>query len=155
MRLLRGRAGWWYIGRSGTALVPESLVHNGELTGTGIAQLTAAGLDRPAEPDHYSLTLVTATACNLSCPYCFQNTATGTRRIARAVLGPEVIAAALAFTVVAQVVGEHVVTGVVQDRRAQLPAEPVRHARRHRRNALNSVHSSRFRRVRVTRRRPA
>ncbi|SDG86170.1 uncharacterized protein SAMN05216553_112148 [Lentzea fradiae] len=84
MRLVRGAHGWWCIGRSATALLPEGLVAGGKLTPEGLSQVRAAGVDVVPEPDHYSLTVVTSTGCNLGCSYCFQNSPDGRRRIAPA-----------------------------------------------------------------------
>ncbi|OLR92331.1 radical SAM protein [Actinokineospora bangkokensis] len=98
MRLLRGRSGWWYVGRTGTALVPDGLVRGGGLTADGARLVSAAGLDAAPDPDHYSLTVVTDTRCNLACPYCFQNEPTGARAIAAARLTDEVIASIVGFT---------------------------------------------------------
>ncbi|HEX3648408.1 MAG TPA: radical SAM protein, partial [Pseudonocardiaceae bacterium] len=75
MRLIRGRDGWWCITRSGTALVPDSLVHQGKLTDEAMRQLAAAGVGGVPDARRYRLTVVTATGCNLGCPYCFQNSA--------------------------------------------------------------------------------
>ncbi|GHH54342.1 radical SAM protein [Lentzea cavernae] len=97
MRLVQGRNGWWCIGRSATALLPDGLVHNGDLTPEGRVQLRAAGIDEVPEPDHYSLTVVTSTGCNLGCSYCFQNTPDGRRRIAPARLDARNVARCLSF----------------------------------------------------------
>jgi uncharacterized protein len=72
-RLMRGRRGWWCVGPGGTALVPRSLVSDGRLTVQGMAEVGRLGLLTPPT-DHYNITVVTATGCNLGCPYCFQNT---------------------------------------------------------------------------------
>ncbi|HKN98688.1 MAG TPA: radical SAM protein [Pseudonocardiaceae bacterium] len=103
MRLIRGSAGWWCITRSGTALVPDSLVHQGKLTHEAMRQLAAAGVGRVPDVRRYRLTVVTATGCNLGCPYCFQNSAParpGTfapARIAAAVLDSGTITEIVAF----------------------------------------------------------
>ena len=103
MRLIRGRDGWWCITRAGTALIPASLMREGQLSAEGRRQVSEAGLDRALTPDHYSLTVVTTTQCNLGCSYCFQNVASpapGTfapPRIAQATLGPDTLSATAAF----------------------------------------------------------
>ncbi|HEX7303569.1 radical SAM protein [Lentzea sp.] len=97
MRLVRGADGWWCIGRSATALLPDGLVVGGELTAEGRRQVAVAGVDDVPVPDHYSLTVVTSTACNLGCSYCFQNTPDGRRRIAPARLDARTTAACVAF----------------------------------------------------------
>lgn len=97
MRLLRGADGWWCIGRSATALLPDGLVAGGRLTPEGLSQVRAAGVDVVPEPDHYSLTVVTSTGCNLGCSYCFQNSPDGRRRIAPARLDARNVAKCLAF----------------------------------------------------------
>jgi uncharacterized protein len=75
MRLVEGRWGWWCVTATGVALVPAELVHDGTLTADGAAALADAGLRETGPTRHYSLTVVTASGCNLGCPYCFQNTA--------------------------------------------------------------------------------
>lgn len=103
MRLIRGRDGWWYISRQGTALIPESLVTDGQLSAEGARQVSDARLDSVASPDHYGLTVLTTTACNLGCPYCFQNAAPSQsgagapRGITRSVLGADMINATVSF----------------------------------------------------------
>jgi uncharacterized protein len=105
MRLIRGSEGWWFISRAGTALIPDMLVRDGRLSAEGSRQVSAAGLDRMPAPRHYSLTVLTATACNLTCPYCFQNAAqaqpgaVAARGIARAVLDETTIGATVSFAV--------------------------------------------------------
>jgi uncharacterized protein len=105
MRLIRGSDGWWFIGRAGTALIPEMLVRDGRLSAEGSRQVSAAGLDRMPPPRHYSLTVLTTTACNLACPYCFQNAAppqrgaVAPRGIASAVLDEPTIGATVSFAV--------------------------------------------------------
>ncbi|SER49035.1 radical SAM protein [Lentzea albida] len=98
MRLVRGENGWWCIGRSATALLPDRLVENGDLTAEGREQLNAMGIDVVQAPDHYSLTVVTSTGCNLGCSYCFQNTPDGRRRIAPARLDARTVARCVEFT---------------------------------------------------------
>jgi uncharacterized protein len=103
MRLIRGQDGWWYIGRRGTALIPDALVRDGRLTAAGARQVSAAGLDHEVAPEHYSLTVLTTTKCNLGCPYCFQNSTPlrpgvpAPRRIARSVLDQDTIDATVSF----------------------------------------------------------
>lgn len=98
MRLVRGENGWWCIGRSATALVPDGLVRDGRVTAEGRERLAEAGIDRVPEPDHYSLTVVTSTGCNLGCSYCFQNTPDGRRRIAPARIDARNVARCVEFT---------------------------------------------------------
>ncbi|MFD4639001.1 radical SAM protein [Lentzea sp. NPDC058436] len=97
MRLVRGENGWWCIGRSATALLPDGLVRDGDLTSEGRVQLARTGIDAVPEPDHYSLTVVTSTSCNLGCSYCFQNTPDGRRRIAPARLDARNVARCVEF----------------------------------------------------------
>jgi uncharacterized protein len=103
MRLIRGHDGWWYIGRNGTALIPDALVTDGQLSAEGARQVSVAHLDGAALPDHYGLTVLTTTACNLGCPYCFQNAAPplsgagASRGIARSMLGADMIDATVSF----------------------------------------------------------
>jgi uncharacterized protein len=103
MRLIAGRWGWWCIAAAGTALVPDGLVHDGALTPAGLAAVESAGLLTPRPVRHYSLTVVTASACNLGCPYCFQNTGPAAAgrfdppRIPRSRLDPSTVGALVAF----------------------------------------------------------
>lgn len=71
--MLRGRAGWWCVGSSGSALLPEGWVDDGRLTADRLAALET--IVRPPAADTYALTVLTTTVCNLGCSYCFQNTA--------------------------------------------------------------------------------
>jgi uncharacterized protein len=74
MRVIEGRSGVWYLGPGGTVLLPHRLHEDGRLTSEGRAELERANVAVPDPLHHYSLTVVTSTACNLGCPYCFQNT---------------------------------------------------------------------------------
>jgi uncharacterized protein len=102
MRLVQGRSGWWCIASSGTALVPASLVcadplGAGRLTDGGRVALELTGITAPKPVGSYALTVLVTTACNLGCPYCFQNTGTvpagrfDPPRIPRATLTPRTI----------------------------------------------------------------
>lgn len=104
MRLIPGRSGWWYLTATGVALVPEGLVRDGALTAAGSAAVAAAGLRETRRIRRYSLTVVTATGCNLGCPYCFQNTAPAAsgrfdpRRIPASTLDSSTVDALVSFT---------------------------------------------------------
>jgi uncharacterized protein len=104
MRLVQGRHGWWYVGRSRAALLPPSYIDGGALTESARAEVDRLGLSAVPTPNHYSLTVLTATSCNLGCGYCFQNTGPAEPgrfnppRIARSLLGAEVTDRIVAFT---------------------------------------------------------
>jgi uncharacterized protein len=75
-RLLKAAHGYWYLGRQRLVrLGAASVGSDGELLPEVRRQLDAAGVDDPPALPEYSLTVLTATACNLGCAYCFQNTA--------------------------------------------------------------------------------
>ena len=74
-RLLRGEYGWWYLAeRKLLLLAPAAVDDEGLLRPEVDAQLRAAGVNDPGPRPPYSLTVLTTTACNLGCAYCFQNT---------------------------------------------------------------------------------
>lgn len=104
-RLLKGAECWWYLGPRGIAqLRDEHLDGNGALTPSARGRLTEAGLCRRSRIGVYALTVLTSTACNLGCSYCFQNVAQdpagGARppRIAKIALTPSTIGRILEFT---------------------------------------------------------
>ncbi|MFJ3231110.1 radical SAM protein [Streptomyces sp. NPDC086787] len=74
VRVLEGKSGIWCLGPAGTALLPTRFAEGGQLTPEGHAEVTRVGITRKRPARSYSLTVVTATHCNLGCPYCFQNT---------------------------------------------------------------------------------
>ncbi|MFE9452210.1 radical SAM protein [Streptomyces sp. NPDC006739] len=74
MKVLEGKSGIWCLGPGGVALLPPAFAEAGRLTPEGQAEVRRVGIDRKRPADRYSLTVVTATNCNLGCPYCFQNT---------------------------------------------------------------------------------
>ncbi|CAM5659792.1 GTP 3',8-cyclase [Streptomyces californicus] len=104
LRILEGRSGVWCQGTSGTLLLPFSHAEDGLLTAEGRAAVARSGIAEERPPRRYSLTVVTATDCNLGCPYCFQNTAPAEPgrfdppRIPRAVLDDATIEKIAAFT---------------------------------------------------------
>jgi uncharacterized protein len=74
-RLLRGAHGWWYLAERKLLLLgPAAVDEAGRLRPGLDRQLRAAGVNDPGPRPPYSLTVLTATACNLGCAYCFQNT---------------------------------------------------------------------------------
>jgi uncharacterized protein len=103
-RLIRGEAGWWYLGTRGLLLLHPTAVAEGRPSTAADRQLRAAGVDGPAAQRAYSLTVLTTTTCNLGCAYCFQNAAPdpvgGTRppRIASSSLSRDTVRRILAFT---------------------------------------------------------
>ena len=75
-RLVRGEFGWWFIGNNTWTLIRAECVHDdGRLDDEVDTFLTSAGAYRRSGPRCFSLTVLTTTACNLGCGYCFQNTA--------------------------------------------------------------------------------
>ncbi len=74
-RLLRGEHGWWYLAERKLMLLgPSAVDDTGRLRPDVDERLRAAGVNDPRPRPPYSLTVLTATACNLGCAYCFQNT---------------------------------------------------------------------------------
>jgi uncharacterized protein len=103
-RLLKGAHGFWYLGRRSLVRLDAGAVgSDGALRPEVRAALDAAGIDDPPALPEYSLTVLTATACNLGCAYCFQNVAPdaagGSRppRIASALLTRQTAARILQF----------------------------------------------------------
>jgi uncharacterized protein len=75
-RIIRGSSCWWFLGPGGTARLSERhLTAERVLRPAAESSLRAAGLLSAPAPRNYSLTVLTSTACNLGCGYCFQNTA--------------------------------------------------------------------------------
>src|SRR5664279_2345309 len=75
-RLIRSEHGWWFIGnQTWTLLKADAVRPDGTLRDDIDAFLRAVGAYRRRCPESYSLTVLTATNCNLGCGYCFQNTA--------------------------------------------------------------------------------
>ncbi|MFJ2954997.1 radical SAM protein [Streptomyces sp. NPDC087270] len=104
MRVLEGKSGVWYLGPGSTVLMPKRFHDGGRLTAEGQAELERFGVEQPKPAARYSLTVVTSTACNLGCPYCFQNTEAARPgrfdppRIPREVLDGPMIDKIVAFT---------------------------------------------------------
>ncbi|WP_112264082.1 radical SAM protein [Lentzea terrae] len=75
-RLLKGARGWWYLGGHKLLLLGDAAVDSGgRLRSVVEHRLNAMGVNGPAPRPAYALTVLTASACNLGCAYCFQNTA--------------------------------------------------------------------------------
>ena len=75
-RRIKSARGWWFIGnQTWTLLRPEHVRRDGTLREDIDAFLRENGAYRPRTPKSFSLTVLTSTACNLGCGYCFQNTA--------------------------------------------------------------------------------
>src|ERR1700733_14334516 len=75
-RVLRSQYGWWFIGnRTWTLLRPDQVGPEGTVRADADDFLRRGGAYRPRTPSSFSLTVLTSTACNLGCGYCFQNTA--------------------------------------------------------------------------------
>ena len=103
-RIIKGKRNWWFIGPGGLARLDA-----GHLTGDGTlktateGRLREQGMFNAVPTRTYSLTVLTTTACNLGCGYCFQNTgqdeAGGSRppRISYARLTPNRITSVLEF----------------------------------------------------------
>jgi uncharacterized protein len=104
-RLLEGAHGWWYLGGRKLLLLGRGSVDAaGELLPVVAQELSTAQAHGPTPVRAYSLTVLTATACNLGCGYCFQNTAPDPRggsqppRIGVSWLRGETIGQILEFT---------------------------------------------------------
>jgi uncharacterized protein len=75
-RLVKSDRGWWFIGnQTWTLLRPEHVAEDGTVRDDIDEFLHKNGAYRPRTPKSFSLTVLTSTACNLGCGYCFQNTA--------------------------------------------------------------------------------
>lgn len=103
-RIIQGKENWWFLGAGGVArLSDRHLASDGALAPRAERQLRAQGLYVVAPRRSYSLTVLTTTACNLGCGYCFQNVAqdegSGSRppRIAQARLTSSRITSVLEF----------------------------------------------------------
>ncbi|MFH9829380.1 radical SAM protein [Streptomyces bobili] len=104
-RLIRSQHGWWFIGnQTWTLIEPDHVYPDGTVSAQVDAYLRDRGAYRPRTPTSFSLTVLTTTACNLGCAYCFQNTdldtAGGNRpaRIDRRRLDADTIERIIAFT---------------------------------------------------------
>jgi uncharacterized protein len=105
-RLIPSEFGWWFLGnRTWTLIGPDSANPDGVVSEQVQSFLRAEGAYAPRVPSCFSLTVLTTTACNLGCAYCFQNTsldpAGGHRpqRIERQLLSGETIDQIERFTV--------------------------------------------------------
>jgi uncharacterized protein len=106
MRFIRGATGYWAVGRSFVARVPEKHVDAGGQPTPAVRELLAARDDAaPTDSGLYGLTVLVTTRCNLACPYCFQNTELPTTpeggiplRIPGATVDDDKVADILAFT---------------------------------------------------------
>ncbi|MDQ7911325.1 radical SAM protein [Phytohabitans sp. ZYX-F-186] len=73
-RLVKSSRGWWFIGnQTWTLLKPEHVAADGTVRADVDEFLRDNGAYRPRTPKSFSLTVLTSTACNLGCGYCFQN----------------------------------------------------------------------------------
>ncbi|CAM5562361.1 4Fe-4S cluster-binding domain-containing protein (plasmid) [Streptomyces viridifaciens] len=73
-RLFASEDGWWYADHPKVAHLPVGAVENGSLVKEARQILEQGGFFSPRKMP-FGLTVLTATSCNLGCPYCFQNTA--------------------------------------------------------------------------------
>jgi uncharacterized protein len=103
IRLLPGAVGWWAVAGGKVARLPDRAVVGGNLTDDAAESLSASGFLQPAVRSTYAVTVLTATACNLGCAYCFQNTApakpgsSAPPRIRTFRLTPELVETTVAF----------------------------------------------------------
>jgi len=75
MRFIRGATGYWAVGSSFVARVPEQHVDgDGQPVAAARKLLEARDNAPPMDADLYGLTVLVTTRCNLACSYCFQNT---------------------------------------------------------------------------------
>ncbi|HEX5493471.1 MAG TPA: radical SAM protein [Mycobacteriales bacterium] len=104
-RIIKGERGWWFLGPGGVArLSAGHLTDTNALRPDAERYLREQGLFTAPAYRRYSLTVLTSTACNLGCGYCFQNTGQDTKtgfrppRIRNRRLTPDTIEQVLAFT---------------------------------------------------------
>ncbi len=104
-RVIRGERGWWFLGPGGIArLSADHLTEERTLRPEAAQHLRDQGLFTAPKYRSYSLTVLTSTACNLGCGYCFQNTGQDTRsgvrppRIRNRRLTSDTIGSILTFT---------------------------------------------------------
>lgn len=109
-RILRGKDCWWIVYGSGptVARLPcEAAVEAGDgplLVPEALSALEGQGFFDSKPSTTYALTVLTATACNLGCAYCFQNLelpkegSHAPPRIKNAVLTPELAERVASFT---------------------------------------------------------
>jgi uncharacterized protein len=104
-RLIESERGWWFIGNgTWTLLRTDQVGPDGTVRADVLDFLRGAGAFRERVPSAFSLTVLTSTACNLGCGYCFQNTALDPRggnmplRIDRKRLTVPTIDTIIAFT---------------------------------------------------------
>lgn len=119
LRLIASRGGWWALNSTHAARLPHHAVQRVgnepcdlvgldrerglALTEDALAALELGGFFTVTPSDNFAVTVLTATACNLGCNYCFQNTslaAPGSHappRIKAAVLDSAQISASVAF----------------------------------------------------------
>lgn len=122
LRLIRGGDCWWALFGSKVARLPLRAVlpvdaplpggggrglidveRHRSLSAAAAAALSSAGFFDLPRPDNYAVTILTATACNLGCNYCFQNTAMAAAgshappRIKDAAIDDEVVEATVGF----------------------------------------------------------
>lgn len=75
-RLVPSERGWWFIGNgTWTLLKPGQVGPDGKISPDAERFLREHGAYQPRQIHTFSLTVLTSTACNLGCGYCFQNTA--------------------------------------------------------------------------------
>jgi uncharacterized protein len=102
-RLLESAHGWWVVNGTRVALLPREAAPDGHLVDEATRTLSERGFFATAPRGAYAVTVLTATSCNLGCPYCFQNTdapAEGSfapPRIPTAVLTPAHVEKVVAF----------------------------------------------------------
>lgn len=77
-RIIKGTGSWWCLAGSRIARLPAAVVTRTvegkfQLTTSAAEQLRDAGFFASNRRRKYGLTVLTSTACNLGCSYCFQN----------------------------------------------------------------------------------
>lgn len=107
IRLLPTDNAWWVVYQDKIARLPGHAAQPGEHGPTLIAEAERALQEQSfftiAPASTYAITVLTATACNLGCAYCFQNTALPAEgsfappRMAKAVLTPQRVQKVAAF----------------------------------------------------------
>lgn len=78
IRIIPTNDGWWCTAPGQAALLPPDAYIDGQLVEEARSALAAHGFFRDKVTE-FSVTVLTATTCNLGCAYCFQNLEQGAK----------------------------------------------------------------------------